>query len=83
MRGQQCRVAWRCSRPRWRRERFGRLPTPSLRNVTSVNVPAASLVQPDKTFVPLADAAAKFASQGIAKDKDVICYCGGRYFGDR
>jgi thiosulfate/3-mercaptopyruvate sulfurtransferase len=43
----------------------------------SVNVPAASLVGADKTFVPLADAAAKFAAQGIAKDKDVICYCGG------
>lgn len=43
----------------------------------SVNVPAASLVGADKTFVPLADAAAKFAAQGIAKDKEVICYCGG------
>jgi thiosulfate/3-mercaptopyruvate sulfurtransferase len=43
----------------------------------SVNVPAASLVAADRTFVPLADAAAKFTAQGIGKDKDVICYCGG------
>jgi thiosulfate/3-mercaptopyruvate sulfurtransferase len=43
----------------------------------SVNVPAASLVGDDKTFVPLADAAAKFAAQGISRDKEVICYCGG------
>jgi thiosulfate/3-mercaptopyruvate sulfurtransferase len=43
----------------------------------SVNVPAASLVGPNKTFAALADAAAKFSAQGMAKDKSVICYCGG------
>jgi len=44
----------------------------------SVNVPAATLVDPaTKGFTPLADAAAKFAAQGVAKDKRVICYCGG------
>jgi thiosulfate/3-mercaptopyruvate sulfurtransferase len=50
--------------------RAGRIPG-------SVNVPAASLLSADKTFVPLGDAAAKFAAQGIAKNKDIICYCGG------
>jgi thiosulfate/3-mercaptopyruvate sulfurtransferase len=44
----------------------------------SVNVPAASLVDAgDKTFVPPADARAKFEQQGVTKDKKVICYCGG------
>ncbi|MCK1714466.1 MULTISPECIES: sulfurtransferase [unclassified Bradyrhizobium] len=44
----------------------------------SVNVPAATLVSAaDKTLTTLADAEAKFASQGITRDKDVICYCGG------
>lgn len=43
----------------------------------SVNVPAATLVNADKTLVPLADAEAKFASQGVTRDKTVICYCGG------
>jgi thiosulfate/3-mercaptopyruvate sulfurtransferase len=44
----------------------------------SVNVPAATLVDPtDKTLTTLADAEAKFASQGITRDKSVICYCGG------
>lgn len=44
----------------------------------SVNVSAATLVDPaTKGFTTLADAAAKFASQGVAKDKRVICYCGG------
>ena len=44
----------------------------------SVNVPAATLVDPaTKGFTTLADAAAKFAAQGIAKDKRTICYCGG------
>ena len=43
----------------------------------SVNVPAASLVRADKTFVPLAEAAAKFAAQGIGTEKNVVCYCGG------
>ena len=44
----------------------------------SVNVPAATLVDAnDKTFVPLADAVAKFEQQGVSKDKKIICYCGG------
>jgi thiosulfate/3-mercaptopyruvate sulfurtransferase len=44
----------------------------------SVNVSAASLVDPStKGFTTLADAAAKFDALGIAKDKKVICYCGG------
>jgi thiosulfate/3-mercaptopyruvate sulfurtransferase len=44
----------------------------------SVNVPAASLVDPQaKTFIPLDDAAAKFAAAGVGKDRQVIAYCGG------
>jgi thiosulfate/3-mercaptopyruvate sulfurtransferase len=43
----------------------------------SVNVSAATLVNPDKTLTTLADAEAKFASQGVTRDKNVICYCGG------
>lgn len=44
----------------------------------SVNVPAATLVDPQtKAFTSLADAGAKFAAAGIAKDKHVIAYCGG------
>jgi thiosulfate/3-mercaptopyruvate sulfurtransferase len=44
----------------------------------SVNVSAATLVDPaTKTFVPPAEAAAKFAAQGITKDKRVVAYCGG------
>jgi thiosulfate/3-mercaptopyruvate sulfurtransferase len=44
----------------------------------SVNVPAATLVDPaTKAFVPLPEAAAKFASQGIGREKHVIAYCGG------
>jgi thiosulfate/3-mercaptopyruvate sulfurtransferase len=44
----------------------------------SVNVPAASLVDPQKkTFTSLADAEAKFAAAGVAKEKHVIAYCGG------
>jgi thiosulfate/3-mercaptopyruvate sulfurtransferase len=44
----------------------------------SVNVPAATLLNPaDKTMTALADAEAKFRSQGITRDKDVVCYCGG------
>ena len=31
----------------------------------------------DQGLHPLADAAAKFAAQGVAKDKRTICYCGG------
>ncbi len=42
----------------------------------SVKVPAASLVDPSqKTFGVLADAQAKFAAQGVTKDRRVICYC--------
>ena len=44
----------------------------------SVNVSAATLVDPQtKAFVPLADADAKFAAQGITRDKRVVAYCGG------
>jgi thiosulfate/3-mercaptopyruvate sulfurtransferase len=44
----------------------------------SVNVSAATLFDPEtKAFVPLAEAEAKFAAQGIGKDKRVIAYCGG------
>jgi thiosulfate/3-mercaptopyruvate sulfurtransferase len=44
----------------------------------SVNVPAASLIdQQTKAFTSLADAAAKFAAAGVAKNKHVIAYCGG------
>jgi thiosulfate/3-mercaptopyruvate sulfurtransferase len=44
----------------------------------SVNVSAATLFDAQtKAFVPLTDAAQKFAAQGIAKDKRVVAYCGG------
>jgi thiosulfate/3-mercaptopyruvate sulfurtransferase len=44
----------------------------------SVNVPAATLVDPQsKALLPLAEAAAKFAAAGIAREKRVIAYCGG------
>jgi thiosulfate/3-mercaptopyruvate sulfurtransferase len=44
----------------------------------SVNVSAATLVDPQtKAFAPLADAEAKFAAQGITRDKRVVAYCGG------
>lgn len=44
----------------------------------SVNVSAATLVDPGtKGFTTLSDAAAKFEAQGVTKDKQVICYCGG------
>jgi thiosulfate/3-mercaptopyruvate sulfurtransferase len=44
----------------------------------SVNVSAATLYDPvTKTFVPLAEAEARFAAQGISKDKRVVAYCGG------
>ena len=44
----------------------------------SVNVPAASLVDPQsKTFTALDDAATKFAAAGVDKDRHVIVYCGG------
>ncbi|HUC12215.1 MAG TPA: sulfurtransferase [Stellaceae bacterium] len=44
----------------------------------SVNVPAASLVDPpNNTFSTLAEAAAQFAAAGVDKDRHVIVYCGG------
>jgi thiosulfate/3-mercaptopyruvate sulfurtransferase len=44
----------------------------------SVNVPAASLLDPTtKAFATLADAEAKFKARGVTKDRQVICYCGG------
>ena len=44
----------------------------------SVNVPAASLVDPaTKRFVSPADAMARFAAAGVARDRRVIAYCGG------
>jgi thiosulfate/3-mercaptopyruvate sulfurtransferase len=44
----------------------------------SVQVSAATLIDPaTKTFTTLEDARAKFESQGVTKDKHVICYCGG------
>jgi thiosulfate/3-mercaptopyruvate sulfurtransferase len=44
----------------------------------SVNVPAATLVDPQtRTFLPLTEAETKFAAQGITRDKRVIAYCGG------
>ena len=43
----------------------------------SVNVPAATLLQPTKHLVASPDAAAKFTAQGISKDKTIIAYCGG------
>ena len=51
--------------------RSGRIPG-------SVNVPAATLVNPGtKGFTSLADAATKFEAKGVTKDKKVIYYCGG------
>ena len=51
--------------------RAGRIPG-------SVNVPAATLVDAaSKTFLPPDDAAAKFAAQGITRDKRIVAYCGG------
>src|SRR5882757_1741620 len=44
----------------------------------SCNVSAATLLDPStRIFVPLADAEAKFATQGLRQDKRVIAYCGG------
>jgi thiosulfate/3-mercaptopyruvate sulfurtransferase len=44
----------------------------------SVNVSAATLMDAkSKDFTSLGDAAAKFAAQGVTKDKNVIAYCGG------
>jgi thiosulfate/3-mercaptopyruvate sulfurtransferase len=43
----------------------------------SVNVSAASLLQPTKELIAPADAEAKFTAEGITKDRRVIAYCGG------
>ena len=44
----------------------------------SCNVSAATLLDPaTRVFVPLVDAEAKFATQGLRQDKRVIAYCGG------
>jgi thiosulfate/3-mercaptopyruvate sulfurtransferase len=43
----------------------------------SVNVPAATLMQPTKQLIAPTEAEAKFAAQGITPDKKVIAYCGG------
>lgn len=44
----------------------------------SVNVPAATLVDgKTKSLTTLGDAAAKFEAQGVTKDRNVVCYCGG------
>lgn len=43
----------------------------------SVNVPAATLVNPDKTLTTLADAEARFTAAGVTRGKNVILYCGG------
>ena len=44
----------------------------------SCNVSAATLLDPStRVFVLLADAEAKFATQGVRKDKRLIAYCGG------
>lgn len=42
----------------------------------SVNVPAATLSEAGG-FRSLDDAAAMFASAGVSKDRNVVCYCGG------
>jgi thiosulfate/3-mercaptopyruvate sulfurtransferase len=44
----------------------------------SVNVPAASLVDPvSKRFVSLANAMTTFTAAGVGKNRRVIAYCGG------
>lgn len=44
----------------------------------SVNVPAATVVDPDtRCFLPLAEAQARFTAQGVTPDRRVIAYCGG------
>jgi thiosulfate/3-mercaptopyruvate sulfurtransferase len=43
----------------------------------SVNVSAASLMQPTKELIASTDAETKFAAQGITRDNNVIAYCGG------
>lgn len=44
----------------------------------SVNVSAATLVDPaTKALTSLGDAEQKFAQQGVTRDKNIVCYCGG------
>jgi thiosulfate/3-mercaptopyruvate sulfurtransferase len=44
----------------------------------SVNIPAASLVDPEtKGFITLAEARTIFEARYATKEKRVICYCGG------
>jgi thiosulfate/3-mercaptopyruvate sulfurtransferase len=44
----------------------------------SVNVPSATLIDPDdEVFAPASDAEARFKAAGVTSDKRVICYCGG------
>jgi thiosulfate/3-mercaptopyruvate sulfurtransferase len=43
----------------------------------SVNVSAATLTQPSNELIAPVDAEAKFAAQGITRDRHVIAYCGG------
>ena len=44
----------------------------------SVNVPAASLLDPDtRAFVPLAEARRTFEDAGVTPDRHVVAYCGG------
>ena len=44
----------------------------------SVNVPAASLLDPDtRAFVPLDQARRAFEDAGVTSDRHVVAYCGG------
>jgi thiosulfate/3-mercaptopyruvate sulfurtransferase len=44
----------------------------------SVNVSAATLVDPaTKALTSLSDAEKKFTQQGVTRDKNIVCYCGG------
>lgn len=43
----------------------------------SVNIPARSLVAEDNRFLPLDQAAARFAAVGATADKAIVTYCGG------
>ena len=44
----------------------------------SVNVPAASLLDPDNgAFVPLDEARRAFEDAGVSTDRHVVAYCGG------
>jgi thiosulfate/3-mercaptopyruvate sulfurtransferase len=44
----------------------------------SVNVSAATLIDPaTKALTSLSDAETKFTQQGVTRDKNIVCYCGG------